>query len=99
MLAFPLMSIGLALGLALIAATRRAGLQALSWTDPKVLSGAALWAVFAILVHARLRPAMRGRRVAILTIVAFGFLLFLWIGVGLLVPTDHGLPPGLRGRP
>jgi ABC-type uncharacterized transport system permease subunit len=99
MLAFPLMSIGLALGLALIAATRRAGLQALSWTDPKVLSGAALWAVFAILVHARLRPAMRGRRVALLTIVAFGFLLFLWIGVGLLLPTDHGMPPGLRGTP
>ena len=33
------------------------------WTDPKVVSALAMWLVFAVLLHARYRPAMRGRSV------------------------------------
>lgn len=90
--AFPLLSFGLAIGGALIVATRHAGTPVLSWSDPKVLSSLALWVVFAVLLHARYRPEMRGRRVMVLTAVAFGFLLFAWVGVGLIFPTSHGAP-------
>jgi hypothetical protein len=50
-----------------------------------------MWLVFAVLLHARFRPAMRGRGVVILTIVAFGFLVFTWVGVDALgLHTAHG---------
>jgi ABC-type uncharacterized transport system permease subunit len=52
-----------------------------------------MWLVFAILLHARFRPAMRGKSVMVLTIVAFGFLVFTWVGVeALRLPTAHGSP-------
>jgi ABC-type uncharacterized transport system permease subunit len=52
-----------------------------------------MWLVFAILLHARFRPAMRGKSVMVLTIVAFGFLVFTWVGVeALRLPTAHGAP-------
>jgi ABC-type transport system involved in cytochrome c biogenesis permease subunit len=90
MLAFPLLTFGLLIGVALV--LTQPGL--LSWTDPKVLSAGAMWLAFAVLLHARFRPAMRGRRVVALTVVAFAFLVFTWIGVDLLgLPTAHG------GRP
>ena len=70
----------------------------LGWTDPKVLSTGALWLVFAALLHARYRPEWRGQRVMLLTVVAFGFLIFSLVGVGLLLPTAHGAPQ-VVGRP
>ena len=59
-----------------------------------------MWLVFAVLLHARFRPAMRGRRVMLLTIVAFAFLVFTWVGVEVLhLPTAHGRSRrGGRGR-
>ena len=51
-----------------------------------------MWLVFAVLLHARFRPAMRGKSVMVLTIVAFGFLVFTWVGVeALRLPTTHGI--------
>ena len=97
-LAFPLLTFGLLIGAALIPATRGAGGLALEWTDPKVISGVALWLVFAALLHARFRPAWRGRRVVVLTMIAFGFLAFTMIGVGPLLPTEHGAGRA-AGRP
>ena len=98
-LAFPLLTFGLLIGMALIPATRGAGGHPLRWTDPKVVSTGVLWLVFAALLHARFQPTMRGRRVVWLTMVAFGFLAFTMIGVGALVPTDHGAAAGVAGRP
>ncbi len=89
-LAFPLLTCGMAIGLALIPALREGNGRHLGWTDPKVLSTGAFWLVFAALLHARYRPAMRGRRVMVLTAVAFAFLVFALIGVGPILPTDHG---------
>ena len=96
-LAFPLLTFGMLIGAALIPATRGPGGPALGWTDPKVLSTGALWLVFAALLHARFRPAMRGRRVAVLTMVAFGFLAFAMVGVGPWLPTGHGAAPAAGG--
>jgi ABC-type uncharacterized transport system permease subunit len=91
--AFPLLTIGFWTGVLLVPAARQAsGTVNLSWTDPKILSAAGLWLLFAVLLNARFRPAMRGRRVMVLTVVAFGFLILTWVGVGLLLPTAHGGP-------
>jgi len=96
--AFPLLTFGLLIGmiLSLTTQTQRTAarlVQTLQWTDPKVLSALAMWLVFAVLLHARFRPAMRGRNVMVLTIVAFGFLVFTWVGVeALRLPTAHGAP-------
>ena len=96
-LAFPLLTFGLLIGVVLSIAAGREGTEslahALTWTDPKVLSALAMWLVFAVLLHARFRPAMRGKSVMVLTIVAFGFLVFTWVGVeALRLPTAHGPP-------
>jgi ABC-type uncharacterized transport system permease subunit len=104
--AFPLLTFGLLIGvvLSLGAHGTSAGGDGgggtghnLSWTDPKVVSALVMWLVFACLVHARFRPALRGRSVMMLTIVAFAFLVFTWVGVEALnLPTAHGA--GTAGR-
>ena len=97
-LAFPLLTFGLLIGLILDLSTRRASAMAIGWTDPKVVSALLMWLVFAGLLHARYRPALRGRSVMLLTIVAFGFLVFTWVGVELLrLPTTHGTSPTRAG--
>jgi ABC-type transport system involved in cytochrome c biogenesis permease subunit len=91
-LAFPLLTFGLLIGVVLDLAVRRpaAGVL-LRWTDPKVVSAGLMWLVFAVLLNARFRPAMRGRSVMLLTILAFAFLVFTWVGVDVLhLPTAHG---------
>src|SRR5205823_11807442 len=98
--AFPLLTFGLLIGVVLSIVSRSGAHGAvLSWTDPKVLSALVMWLVFAGLLHARYRPAMRGRSVMVLTIVAFAFLVFTWVGVEVLhLPTAHGMPrTGRRG--
>jgi ABC-type transport system involved in cytochrome c biogenesis permease subunit len=73
-LAFPLLTAGVLIGVVLIL---QAGTNSpLNWTDPKILSTAVLWLVFAILLYLRYGFHLRGRRVALLTIVAFCLLLF-----------------------
>jgi ABC-type uncharacterized transport system permease subunit len=90
-LAFPLLTAGLLIGLGLNLETQREGAGVMRWSDPKVLSTAALWLLFAGLLHARYRADWQGSRVMVLTVVAFGFMLFAWVGVDLLFPTDHGV--------
>jgi len=93
-IAFPLLTFGLLIGLILSMTTNAAapGGPALTWFDPKVISALAMWLVFAVLLHARFRPAMRGRGVVVLTIIAFAFLVFTWVGVeALRLPTAHGV--------
>ena len=59
--AWPLLTLGLGLGLSL---------QRLSWGDPKVVWTAAAWLAFTFLAHYRFSPEHRGRKIAVLTIVA-----------------------------
>jgi ABC-type transport system involved in cytochrome c biogenesis permease subunit len=97
-IAFPLLTFGLLIGIVLSVAARYeensiATVHTLRWTDPKVISALLMWLVFAVLLHARFRPAMRGKSVMVLTIVAFAFLVFTWVGVeALRLPTAHGSP-------
>lgn len=99
---FALLTAGLAIGSLLGAITRKPNAsiaQAIHWSDPKVLSALGMWLAFAALLHARFRPAMRGRAVMMLTLVAFAFLVFTWIGVAALrLPTAHG-GRGMAGGP
>jgi ABC-type transport system involved in cytochrome c biogenesis permease subunit len=70
-LAFPLLTVGMLLGAALM--TRAA--SALAWTDPRVLSTGVLWVAFAVLFHLRYGRQLRGRQVAFGTIAAFALLI------------------------
>ena len=67
-LAFPLLTAGVVIGMALLA---QSSTPVRSWADPRVLAAIALWLVFAVLLYVRYSLHVRGRRVAILTIVAF----------------------------
>lgn len=100
--AFPLLTFGLLIGVILSLAARGgvSPSHVIRWTDPKVLSALGMWAVFAVLLHARFRPEWRGRSMMVLTIVAFGFLVFAWVGVeALRLPTAHGAVTGRMTSP
>jgi len=102
-IAFPLLTFGLLIGMILSVKARSLGPETgftLSWTDPKVVSALGMWLVFAALLHARFRPALRGRSVMVLTIVAFAFLVFTWVGIeALRLPTAHGAARTAGGHP
>lgn len=70
-LAFPLLTLGMLLGLILMMRSHPS-----EWTDPRVLASGVLWVTFAVMLYLRLARQARGRRVAVLTIVTFGLLLF-----------------------
>jgi ABC-type transport system involved in cytochrome c biogenesis permease subunit len=90
-LAFPFLTFGLLIGVALnLGGNPATGGIVLRWRDPKVLSAGVTWLIFALLLHASFRPSMRGRRVMLLTVVAFALLMFTTVGVNLLLPTGHG---------
>jgi ABC-type transport system involved in cytochrome c biogenesis permease subunit len=72
-LAFPLLTAGLLIGLFRVA---RHLSEPPVWTDPRVLGAAVLWVVFALLLYLRYGAHLRGRRLALLTIVTFVLLLF-----------------------
>jgi ABC-type transport system involved in cytochrome c biogenesis permease subunit len=84
-LAFPLLTAGVLIGVVLIVHT--GANSSLAWTDPRILSTAVLWVVFAILLYLRYGFHVRGRHVALLTIVAFCLLLFT-------LATSHSTIPG-----
>lgn len=71
-LAFPLLTIGVIVGLVLMI-HRYDQLQ--GWADPKILGSVGLWVVVALLLYLRYGYHLRGRRLAQLTIAAFVLLL------------------------
>jgi ABC-type transport system involved in cytochrome c biogenesis permease subunit len=73
-LAFPLLTGGMLIGLALMRQSMQSRLIE-SWADPRVVSAFGLWLVFAILLYLRYGFHLRGRRVALLTLLAFPLLL------------------------
>jgi ABC-type transport system involved in cytochrome c biogenesis permease subunit len=72
--AFPLLTAGMLIGMALMRQSVQSRLIE-SWADPRVLSAFGLWLVFAILLYLRYGIHLRGKRVALLTLVAFPLLL------------------------
>jgi ABC-type uncharacterized transport system permease subunit len=85
-LSFPLLTAGLLVGVALMLQEGDgfAGLRRV-----KIVSTIILWVVFAILLYLRYGINARGKRVAFMTIVAFGLLVFT------LVSAHHFGPEGL----
>ena len=69
--AFPLLTAGVLVGVALLL-PRMSEIE--SWLDLRIISAVVLWVVFALLVYLRYGYHLRGRRVALLTIVAFALL-------------------------
>jgi ABC-type transport system involved in cytochrome c biogenesis permease subunit len=86
-LAFPLLTAGVCVG-AILLMHRSDQLE--GWSDPRIIGSCIVWAVFAILVYLRYGKRLRGRRVALLTIVAFVLLMFT------LTSTHTAVPGGGR---
>jgi ABC-type transport system involved in cytochrome c biogenesis permease subunit len=83
-LAFPLLTAGLLISAALMLQdTGRIS----GWTDPRIVSSLLLWLVFGIVLYLRHGYYLRGRSVALLTIMAFALLLVTLV-------TSHTLTPG-----
>jgi ABC-type uncharacterized transport system permease subunit len=87
--AFPLLTVGMATGLLLVLEQRRAGIEGIRLSDPKVIFGLTAWLAFGVLLKLQSQPRFRGRKVALLTIVGFCLLLFTMIGVDLLLSSWH----------
>ena len=77
--AFPLLTAGVAVGLAL---QLHHGLLLEEWDSPKLLSTLIVWIVFALLVYLRYWARARGRQVALLTMLAFALLIVALITPG-----------------
>jgi ABC-type transport system involved in cytochrome c biogenesis permease subunit len=84
-LAFPLLTAGMLLGVFLLVDSKD---DIADWTDRRVVVSGLLWLVFALLLYVRFGLHLRGRHVALLTIVTFGLLL-----VTLIVPHMQGGGP------
>ena len=82
---FGLLSIGLACGLF---GARLTHGQWWSW-DPKELLTVGVWGTYLLLWWLRLRATLRGRKVAVLSVLGFGVVLLTWLGVSRWLPTWH----------
>ncbi len=71
-LAFPLLTAGLLVGTLLL---RHDHASAENWLSVKVLTTAALWVVFGVLLYLRYATNIPARRLAVLQVAAFGLLL------------------------
>jgi ABC-type transport system involved in cytochrome c biogenesis permease subunit len=71
-LAFPFLTAGVLVGAALLLQDRDA---VRNWLDPKVLGSVVLWLLFLVLLYLRYGVHVQGRRLALLTIVAFALML------------------------
>jgi ABC-type transport system involved in cytochrome c biogenesis permease subunit len=81
---FPLLTAGVIVGIALM--LQGSDGMPRDWRDPKIISTGMLWLVFAILLYLRYGIHLRRRRVALLTIVAFGLLLITLASAHTTVP-------------
>jgi len=61
-----------------------------SWHwDPKLIFTAISWLIYAILIHQRIAMGWKGRKAALLSIIAFAGLLFTFVGVNIIFVTMH----------
>ena len=60
-----------------------------SWSDPTTVLTVILWASYCLLWVTRLRATLRGRKVALLSMLGFTLALFTWLGVSRWLPTWH----------
>lgn len=58
-------------------------------SDPKVVWSLITWVLYSILLHVRYMSKMRGKKVAILSIIGFCLVIFTFLGVNFLLPGLH----------
>ena len=75
---FPLLTAGLLVGIVLQV---QHGEFLVGWSSPKIIITVGLWLVFAILLYLRYGTHVRGRQVALLTVVAFALLIVALVSV------------------
>jgi len=84
--AFLLLTISVILGCLLV---HRTGGSDQWITDPKVAAVAAVWILFAVLVHMRANADRHGRGVAIFTVAGLALVLFAFVGVHFVAESLH----------
>jgi ABC-type transport system involved in cytochrome c biogenesis permease subunit len=82
-LAFPLLTAGILAGVVLLVQGR----STVTWSDPRVLATVGLWLAFGMMLYLRLGHHLRGRQVALMTIMTFVVLLCC-------LALSHTLPHG-----
>ena len=92
-----LVGVGFASGIVLNLVLHAPQIDQLPWSDPIIWRTALMfaWLLVAAMFSAIYRPARSGRKVAYLTVASFAFLA-ISLGVGVLVPSEHG--DGAKGR-
>ena len=71
-LGFAMLTIGMVTGMAIILRSNgRTTMGSDWWRSPKVLLAAAVWVVYALVLHAPINPSFRGRKTAVLSILGF----------------------------
>ncbi|RJP72036.1 MAG: c-type cytochrome biogenesis protein CcsB [Candidatus Abyssobacteria bacterium SURF_17] len=84
---FPLFTVAIAVG---IGWAHRSEILGPNWpNDPKVVFTGITWLLYAALFHIRLLSVARGKRVAHLTIIAFVFVVFTFLGTRYLASGPH----------
>jgi cytochrome c-type biogenesis protein CcsB len=84
---FPLFTIAIFVG---IYWAHKSKILGPNWpNDPKILFTGITWLLYAALFHIRLLSVARGKRVAHLTIIAFVFVVFTFLGTRLLASGPH----------
>ncbi len=57
--------------------------------DAKLLSAGTTWVLYAVLVYVRATSTLRGRRVALLSVLGFLLVVFFFVGVTFVLPSRH----------
>ncbi len=57
--------------------------------DAKLLSAGTTWVLYAALVYVRATSTLRGRRVALLSVLGFLLVVFFFVGVTFVLPSRH----------
>src|SRR5207244_3858122 len=83
--AFPLLTVGLLVGMVLLA---QQGARAEAWHSPLILSTLGLWLVFAVLLYLRYGVHVRGKQAALWRMVAFAFLIMALV-LRVMLPLVH----------
>jgi ABC-type transport system involved in cytochrome c biogenesis permease subunit len=87
-LGFPLLTFSIILGAIL---AQSSGLMGQHWVrQPKVLSSGVTWLAYAALIHIRLTSLVKGKKVAVMTVLAFALVLFTYVGTTLALGDVHG---------
>lgn len=82
---FPFYTLGIIVGAVLAKRSIPGGL----WDDPKTIGAGLLWLLYAFIVYRRFGLGWRGRRLSLLTVMGFGLLMFVFLGINLLLGGHH----------